>query len=230
MKARDVMVRNVITVGPDAGVRDIAQLLLDRHISAVPVVREDGTVMGIISENDLMRRPETGTQRHRAWWLQMLTAREVLANEFAKSHARQAKDVMTRDVITAGPDTSLRDIADLLEKHRIKRIPILENGKLVGIVSRANLLQALASSPKPDAAAAAASDDSIRDIVVMKLDEQPWAQTALVNVIVHGGTVDLWGVVSSEAEKNAMRVATEIVPGVRAVNNNLSVREIHAGL
>jgi CBS domain-containing protein len=230
MKARDVMVRNVITVGPDAMVQDIARLLLERHVSAVPVVGKDGALIGIISENDLMRRPESGTQRHRAWWLQMMTAREVLAKEFSRSHAMRAEDVMTRRVITARPDTLLRDIADLLEKHRIKRVPIVDEGKLVGIVSRANLLQALASSPRSNATAVSASDDSIRDIVVMKLDEQPWAQTSLVNVIVHAGTVDLWGIVSSEAEKDAMRVVAEVVPGVKAVNNNLSVREIHGGL
>jgi CBS domain-containing protein len=142
----------------------------------------------------------------------------------------RAEDVMTRKVITAQPDTSLRDIADLLEKHRIKRVPIVDEGKLIGIVSRANLLQALASSPRLPATVLSATDDSIRDIVVMKLDEQPWARTSLVNVIVHAGTVDLWGIVSSEAEKDAMRVVAEVVPGVKAVNNNLSVREIHSGL
>jgi CBS-domain-containing membrane protein len=196
----------------------------------VPVVGKDGALIGIISENDLMRRPESGTQRRRSWWLQMMTAREVLAKEFSKSHPMRAEDVMTRAVITASPDTSLRDIADLLEKRRIKRVPIVDDGKLVGIVSRANLLQALASRPRSDVTAVSASDDSIRDIVVMKLDEQPWAQMSLVNVIVHAGTVDLWGIVSSEAEKDAMRVVAEVVPGVKAVNNNLSVREIHYGL
>jgi len=130
-----------------------------------------------------------------------MTAREVLAKEFSRSHAMRAEDVMTRKVITARPDTSLRDIADLLEKHRIKRVPIVDEGNLVGIVSRANLLQALASSPRLDATALSASDDSIRDIVVMKLNEQPWAQTSLVSVIVLAGTVDLWGIVASEAEK-----------------------------
>ena len=230
MKARDVMVKNVITVGPDALVQDIARLLLERHVSAVPVVGKDGALIGIISENDLMRRPESDTQRHRSWWLQMMTAREVLAKEFSRSHAMRAEDVMTRKVITGRPDTSLRDIADLLEKHRIKRVPIVDEGNLVGIVSRANLLQALASSPRLDATALSASDDSIRDIVVMKLNEQPWAQTSLVSVIVLAGTVDLWGIVASEAEKDAMRVVAEVVPGVKTVNNNLSVREIHYGL
>src|SRR5262245_53931442 len=148
MNAADVMVTEVITVGPDALVQDVAHLLLTNRISAVPVVASDGRLLGIVSEGDLMRRAEAGTGRRRSWWLAALTGREPTAADYVKEHARKVTDVMTRRVITAPPDTPLRDIANLLEKNGIKRVPIVENGKVVGIVSRANLLQALASLRK----------------------------------------------------------------------------------
>ena len=145
MKAADVMVTNVIAVGPDACVQDVARILLSSRISAVPVVGSDGKLLGMVSEGDLMRRVEAGTGRKRPWWLAILTGREVLASEFIKEHSRRVADVMTRNVLTAAPDTPLSTIANLLERNAIKRVPIVEDGKVVGIVSRANLLQALAS-------------------------------------------------------------------------------------
>jgi CBS domain-containing protein len=132
------MVRNVITVGPEASVREVADILFKNRISALPVVDEHGKLIGIISEGDLARRAELKTDYRRSWWLEIFArkSKEALAIEYRKSHARRVKDVMTRKVITARPATSLRDIAALLEKNRIKRVPIVANGKLVGIVSR----------------------------------------------------------------------------------------------
>ena len=146
MNAADVMVSNVITVRSDAAVEQIAEILLTNRISAVPVVDESGRLVGIVSEGDLIHRVEAGTERHRAWWLELLSARDILEHEFIKSHARKAADLMTRPVITVQPDTPLSDLAALLEKHRIKRVPVVQDGKLVGIVSRANLIQALVRS------------------------------------------------------------------------------------
>jgi CBS domain-containing protein len=150
MKATDIMVRNVITVGPEASVREVADILFKNRISALPVVDEHGKLIGIISEGDLARRAELKTDYRRSWWLEIFArkSKEALAIEYRKSHARRVKDVMTRKVITARPATSLRDIATLLEKNRIKRVPIVANGKVIGIVSRANLIQALASFAK----------------------------------------------------------------------------------
>lgn len=230
MKAADVMVRRVITVGPDTSVRDIVQLLLKNRISAVPVVGEDGKLVGIVSEGDLMRRPESGTERRRSWWLDFFTTSDTLAEEFAKSHALRAGDVMTSPVITAHPDTSLNEIADLLEKNGIKRVPVVKRGKLVGIVSRANLLQGLASVRKTASKKAVTNDAAIREKVIAELDAQPWARSSLVNVVVHQGTVELWGVVASPATKKAIRIAAEAIPGVRAVNNNLKVRPIQSAV
>ena len=134
MNAADVMVTNVITVGPDACLQDVAHLFLTNRISAAPVVGTDGKIVGIVSEGDLMRRAEAGTGRRRSWWLSLLTGREVLAAEYIKEHSRKVADVMTREVITAAPQTSLRDIANILEKNGIKRVPIVDGGKIIGIV------------------------------------------------------------------------------------------------
>ena len=229
MNAADVMVTNVIAVGLDACLQDVAHLLLTNRISAVPVVDSNGKVVGIVSEGDLMRRAEAGTGRRRSWWLSLLTGKEGLAAQYVKEHSRKVADVMTRDVITATPDTPLQDIANILEKNSIKRVPIIEDGKMVGLVSRANLLQALASLRK-QIEGGTPNDTKIRETVVQRLNAEPWLRSSLINVIVQDGTVELWGIVDSPTEKKAVRVAAEETPGVRAVNDNLFIRPTGSGL
>ncbi len=221
MKARDVMVPFVICVTPDLDVRAVANTLVRNNISAVPVVGLDGKLLGIVSEGDLMRRNETQTGRRRSWWLEMFTSTRTLAGEFVKEHGTKAEDVMTRDVISAAPDTPLREIANLLETHGIKRVPIVQEGCIVGIVSRANLVQALACC-ETDFRAAGRNDEDLREAVVARLKRQPWGN-ALVNVIVQDGVIDLWGFVQNDAERKAIRVAAEETPGVRAVNDNMRI-------
>ena len=171
-----------------------------------------------------MHRAEAGTERHRSWWLRLLTAEETLGAEYVKAHARKVADVMTRDVITAGPETPLHEIAVLLEKNSIKRVPIVKNGQLIGIVSRANLIQAVASARKgPEIPL---SDAAIRDRLLANLKAQGWLDTFLLNVTVNGGVVDLWGITRSDAERKAIRVAAESTPGVSAVNDNLVTRRV----
>ena len=223
MKASDVMTSNVITVGPDARVQDVAGLLLHHRISAVPVVGPKGELLGIVSEGDLINRPESETERRKPWWLDALATNEGLAAEYVRSHSRNVTDVMTSEVITVSPGTSVAEIATLLERHRIKRVPVVENGKIVGIVSRANLLQALASL-RDKAPQARPDDSAIREKVMQRLQNERWARPALISVTVQDGTVDLWGIVDSEAEKKAVHVLAEVTPGARAVNNNLMVR------
>jgi len=229
MKAADVMVTMVITVGPEACVQDVAHILLSARISGVPVVGENGELLGIVTEGDLMRRVETGTSRQRPWWLVLFAGREALAAEFIKEHSRNVTDVMSRDVITAAPDTPLSKIASLLEKAAIKRVPIVEGGKLVGIVSRANLLQALASLSKQVEVTTQPNDSQIRDKVLAQLRTEPWTKPSLINVIVQDATVELWGIVESASEKKAVRIAAEVIPGVRAVNDNLIIRPAQWG-
>jgi CBS domain-containing protein len=221
MKASDIMVSNVITIGVDATVYDVAELLVEKRISAVPVVSAKGELLGIVSEGDLLRRAEVGTEKRRSWWLEAWTSKEALANDFVKSHSRKATDIMTRRVITARPDTSLGEIATLLEQNGIKRVPIVTGGKVVGIVSRSNLIQALASATKANGPQARVDDATIREKVMAQLKTRPWTKPWLVNVVVQDGTVNLWGVVDSQAEKDAARVAVETTPGVRAVSNHL---------
>jgi len=182
MKARDVMVSPVITVKPSASVREVAKTFLERRISAVPVVDDQGKLVGIVSEGDLMHRTEAGTERKRSWWLQGLTGDETLAAEYVKAHARKVADVMTRRVITASPDTPLHEIASLLESNSIKRVPIVKDGQVVGIVSRANLIQAVASDRKE--LEIPVSDEAIRNKILANLQGEPWAHMGLLNVIV----------------------------------------------
>ena len=228
MKARDVMVPTVITVGVDASIGEVADTLLSHHISGAPVVNKKGELVGVVSEGDLMRRPETGTTRRPSWWLALLSSDRASATEYIKSHSRKVADVMTREVISAGPDTSLGDIAAMLERNRIKRVPILDGGKLVGIVTRANILQALASAAKKLPSLATPSDSELRRRVVERLGAEPWRPTMLT-VTVHEGSVDLWGLVHSPEEKKAARIAAEVTPGVREVVDNIVVQPPGSG-
>jgi CBS domain-containing protein len=222
MKASDVMVSKVITVGPDMSVEQVAKILLKSRISAVPVVSARGELVGIVSEGDLMRRPESGTlPQRRSWWLDF-TSRQTSALEYVKTHALKAADVMTRNVVSAAPETSLEEIAGLLENNRIKRVPIVQNGKIVGIVSRANLIQALAKLSKPRRAAAKASDSEIKKKVIARLSAERWCP-AMLNVTVRDGAVELWGYVYSNEEKRAARIAVESTPGVTVIADNLMI-------
>jgi CBS domain-containing protein len=225
MKAKDIMVMKVMTVGPEATVRQAANILVQNRISALPVVDAHGRLVGIVSEGDLARRVELETDDRRSWWLELFArkSKENLAVKYMKSHARRVKDIMTRRVITAKPATSLRDIATLLEKNRIKRVPIVAKGRVVGIVSRANLVQALASLREEDQPGTTI-DSKIRKEVMMRLKWERWSKHALLSATVEDGTVKLWGLVDSEAEKEAARVAVEQVANVRAIENNVIVQ------
>jgi CBS domain/BON domain len=187
-------------------------------------VDNDGTVVGIVSEADLVHREEIGTEVQRPWWLEAVTPGSILAQEFAKSHGRRVDEVMSTQVISASEDTPLAEIATLLEKRRIKRVPILRNGKLVGIVSRANLIQALASpqiATDADTSASTNGDRVIRLDVLDRLARQAWTDFGERNVIVRDGVVHLWGLVGSEAERKALSALAEEVPGVVRVSDEM---------
>ena len=216
MNAMDVMVRDVITVRPDTSVVQAARLLVENDISALPVIDDEGRMVGIISEADLMRREEIGTEKHRPWWLESMTPATTLADEFAKSHGKCVADLMSRRIVSASEDTPLAEIAALLERHQIKRVPITKDGKVIGVVSRANLVQALASSKgKPDSERD--GDRAIRSEVLARLREQRWTDFGSRNVIVADGVVHLWGLVGSPDERKALTSLAEGVPGVTGV-------------
>lgn len=220
MRARDIMTASVVTVSPETRVPDIARVLLERCISALPVVDGAGRVIGIVSEGDLLHRAENKTERPRSWWLDLISSADTLAADYVKSHGLTAKDVMNAPVVSASPDASLAELATLLERHGIKRVPILENGALVGIVSRADLLRGLIGGGA-DSAAETLDDAAIREALLRRIQDEPWAGTATLNVIVTDGVAELWGFVGSEAERRAFQVAAESTPGVREVVDHL---------
>lgn len=224
MQVKDVMTTSVAAVPPHMAIEEVAAFLLERRISAAPVVDDDGRLLGIVSEGDLLRRPETGTERPRSWWLSLFASSTEAAADYIKTHGRRAIDVMTRDVVTVGEDTPLSEVAGLLERHRVKRLPVVRDGQLVGIISRADLLRALAAARPGPAAPSVADDRVIRDKLMAHLREVGLPHIHLVNVVVSDGVVHLWGLVDSEVEGEALRVAAEEVPGVRAVESHLATR------
>ena len=221
MQAADIMTPDVICATPETPVAELVRLMLDNGISALPIV-EDGQSVGLASEGDLIERAETGTEPRRSRWLEMVTSRSRLAAEYTKSHGRKASEIMTRQVITVEDTTPIAEIVHLFGRHQIKRVPVTRDGKLVGIVSRRNVLQALACDP-PDVSTAA-DDRSIREAFYRELRHQPWADaTSAINAIVSDGVVHLWGVATDQARRQAIVVAAENVPGVRAVQDHLDL-------
>jgi CBS domain-containing protein len=220
MKAKDVMTPNVISIAPDASVLEALRLMLQYRISGLPVVDRNSCLVGIVTEGDFLRRAETGTERKRPRWLEFLLGPGALARDYVRSHARRVGEVMTYDVETVSEEAQLGDIVDLMEKRRIKRVPVLRNGRLVGIVSRANLLRALASVAA-EIGPALASDEAIRDRVIAELDSQRFGAGHLIDVVVRNGVVELWGTVVEAAQRDAARVAAETVPGVNAVKSHI---------
>jgi CBS-domain-containing membrane protein len=229
MNAADMMTSPVVTIGPQATVRDAAWTMLTHRISAVPVLDGQRRLVGILSEGDLLRRAETGTQRRRSWWGMFGLGSEQLAAEFVRSHGRKVADVMSRNVITAREDTPAPEIARLMETHGIKRVPIVADGKLVGIVSRADFLTAL-TGVQQAATAANRDDAALRAAIVARLGRMPWIQPSIVNVAVRDGIVELTGLTDSHAQRRAVRIVVETTPGVRTVQDNMRVQPYAVGL
>ena len=216
MKAQDVMVRDVLTVGPDTSVADAVAMLVKHDISALPVVNPEGSLIGILSEADLLERKELGAEHHYPWWIESLMPASKLAERFAKAHGKRVSEVMSTNVIFASEDTPVSEIAALLETHRIKRVPIINDGKIVGIVSRSNLMQALASCKLAEPKSK--TDRSIRIELLDRLrQQQRWTDFGERNIIVQDGVVHLWGLISSDAERKALAALAEGIPGVVSV-------------
>lgn len=229
MRAMDVMTTNVITVAPETSVQEVARILSERGISGVPVVDSDNRLVGIVSEGDLLHRVETGTDRRpdrtgrrRSWWLDTIGRDEELARDYVKSHGRTVRDVMTGEVISVSDTTELAEIATLLETKRIKRVPVVKDGKLVGIVSRANLVRALAAAGSQLTTDTAVDDRTIREKLLAELTGQEWVHAWAADIIVRDRVVHIW--ISDDRrpeERQALRVAAENIPGVRGVEEHL---------
>jgi CBS domain-containing protein len=222
MKAADVMSRGVITVTPDTPVPEIAKLLVERRISAVPVADAAGRLVGLVSEADLLRRREIGTEKQRTRLAAFFTPDYNIEQDYIRAHALKAADVMEADLVTVDPEVSLVAIVDLFEKHGINRVPVVEDDKLVGIVSRADLVRALATWVAPEAAPDA-SDRHIRRQLLDELAQQRWGRHDGNNIVVKHGIVHFWGLVDSPTEFAALRVAAETIPGVRGVEDHTIV-------
>jgi len=212
------MTAPVITTTPDTPIRDIASLLLEHRISGLPVV-ENGRVVGIVSEGDLLRRAEIGTERRRSKWLDALIDPNIQAADFSASRGVLARDVMTREIVSVRPEAELSEIAKLLEQHHIKRVPVIDGDRLLGIVSRANLLRALSLYQAP-AVADAQSDQAIQRALYDRLGDEGWFDPSRINIVVSDGVVHFWGTVKSEEQRRALEVAARGVSGARAVENH----------
>ncbi|MGE0260583.1 MAG: CBS domain-containing protein [Alphaproteobacteria bacterium] len=222
MKISDIMTHPVITVTAETTVAEAAELMIGHRISGLPVVDAAGEVAGIVTEGDLLRRAETGTERRRARWLEFLIAPGRLASEYAHANGRRVGEVMTDTVVSVGPDDAVADLIDLMERRRIKRVPVIDQGRLVGIVSRANLVRALVRNlPRPENASGI-PDAAIRDLILVEIAKQPWGPRASVDVRVENGVVELHGAVTDDRERPALRVLAENVPGVKEVRDRLT--------
>jgi CBS domain-containing protein len=219
MRAGDVMTTEVVTVSPETGVPDLARLMLDRRISGVPVVDSAGKLVGIVSEGDLMRRAELVTER-RPWWAGLAGSPEEKANAYVKAHGLTVMEIMTRDVATIDEHEPLDRIAMLFEERGIKRAPVVRDGRLVGIVSRANLLQGLAAAKTEGTGP---GDSAIRAAILDTAREDAGVRASLIDVTVADGVVHLWGNVGSAAEREACRVVAQNAEGVKEVRDHLRV-------
>lgn len=226
MRAMDVMTTPVITVDPETTVQDLAKLLSEKGISGVPVCEGGDRLVGIVSEGDLLHRAETGTERRlqkrRSWWLDSLAAEEAAARDYVKAHGQRVRDIMSREVISVSDTTDLAEVAMLLETRLIKRVPVVRDGKIVGIISRANLVRALATTSTAPAIVADADDRGIRERLLQELRGQRWANVWAADIMVRDKVVHIW--LSDDqpaAERDALRVAAENIAGVRRVEEHI---------
>jgi CBS-domain-containing membrane protein len=229
MKASDVMTSDVVSIKPEATILDAVQLMLERRISGLPVIDASGTLVGMVTEGDFLRRRETGTQRKRGRLLEFLLGPGRLAEEYIRASGRQVDEVMTRGVRTVEEDAPLEKIVYLMERHRIKRIPVTQKGKIVGIVTRANLMRAVATLAL-EARPVPASDSAIRQRLIADLKSQSWAPVGAIDVVVTDGVVKLTGALTDERERQALRIAAENIPGVMKVEDHLIWVEPYSGM
>ncbi|MEH2568680.1 MULTISPECIES: CBS domain-containing protein [unclassified Bradyrhizobium] len=228
MRAHQIMTRSVYSVLPEATILEAANIMLQRHISGLPVVDAAGKLVGIVSEGDFIRRSEIGTQRKRGRWLKFLLGAGEAATEFVHEHGRKISEVMTRDPLTISEDTPLEEIVKTMENNGVKRLPVMRGDKLVGIVSRANLLQAVATLAR-DIPDPTADDDHIRRRIVDTLGKNDWCPFGL-NVVVRDGIVHLSGVITEERSRQASIVGAENVAGVKKVHDHLCWVDTMSGM
>lgn len=219
MRAHQIMTRQILSVTPDTPVLEAANTMLQQHISGLPVIDKSGKLVGIVSEGDFIRRAEIGTGRKRGRWLKFLIGPGKSASEFVHEQGRKVSEVMTPEPYTVTEDTPLEDIVQLMEKKNVKRLPVMRGDAIVGIVTRSNLLQAVAGLAR-DVPDPTADDDHIRNRIIASIEKSDWHPYGL-NVVVRDGIVHLSGVITDDRSRQASIVAAENVPGVRTVHDHL---------
>jgi CBS domain-containing protein len=229
MKASDIMTPGVISADPDATVLQAARYMLQHHISGLPVIDKTGALVGILSEGDFLRRRETHTDRRPSRWLEFLMGPGKLAAQYTHTHGSKVSEVMTTKVHAITEDTPLEKIVELMERYRIKRVPVLRRKKVVGIVTRANLMHAMVSLAR-GGSKATTSDAAIRQKLLAELKSEKWALASMINVVVHEGVVELWGMIVDDRQREALVVAAENIPGVRDVKDHLTWVEPTSGV
>ncbi len=229
MKAADIMTTDVVTIGKEASVPEAIQLMLDHHISGLPVVDRQNRLIGIVTEGDFLRRAELDTERQRPRWLEYVLSDAALVGDYVKSHARVVEAVMTEDVVTVAENASLAEVVNLMERLRVKRLPVIRAGKLAGIVSRVDVMRALSAiirrpdeEPHPD-------DAELKRRVLAELERHHWFQSLHTGIEVQGGVVTLRGFITSDVQRKYLHVLTESVPGVVGVKDALTWLETASG-
>ncbi len=222
MKAQDIMTRDVTTVRPDTSVRDIAALMVEKHISGVPVLTDNGKIIGMVSQSDLLHRAEVGTERKHKWWFRAFADSNAMAREYAKAHGLKAHDIMSRYVVSVRDDAELRDVADILDNHRIKRVPVVQEGRLVGIITRGDLVRAL-SQVQISKTVKKIDNAALHKTLHDRIRVQSWIDPSYISITVNDGVVELWGFVETVDQRNALRVLVEETDGVSRVDDKISV-------
>jgi len=220
MNAADIMTNDVLTLNAETSVLDAARLMLQHRVSGLPVLDWQGRLVGVLTEGDLLRRTETGTERRRSHWLELLLGPGRAAQDYIHAHARKVGEAMSENVIHVAPDATLEQIVALMEKHHVKRLPVVAGDKMVGIVSRADLLRALVADAEK-APTLPATDEEIRANLLAEIDKQRWAPRAVLRIAVSHGIVELRGTITDERERLALRIAAENIPGVKGVTDHL---------
>jgi CBS domain-containing protein len=215
------MTRNVLTVRRETSVAEAIHLMLDNNVSGLPVLADDGKVVGILTEGDLLRRSETGTEKHRPRWLEILMGPGRMAGEYVRTHGRRVEGIMTSDPVSVTGDAPLDEVVGLMERRRIKRVPVLDGDALVGIVSRADLLRSLLQTLEAEHSETRRGDDEILQQILAELAKAAWVPRDGLSISVKDGIVDLNGVILAEKEREALRVVAENAPGVRGVEDHL---------
>ena len=221
MKVSDVMTWRIISVSPDATILEAIKLMLKHHISGLPVIDHNRELVGIVTESDFLHRPETGTERKRSRWLDTFFGPAAAAKDYVRSHGFKVRDVMTHNPVTVAENAPLDEVVRTLESHSVKRLPVMRRGKLVGIVSRADLMLAVASIDRATPASRG-NDAMIRNRIMAAIREQSWTAGATIDVIVRNGVADVWGTISDVAQRDALKVLVMSTLGVKRVEDHLT--------